>query len=143
FRTRDSSFAQDPREQIAADVRRVGIWDAHRRRSPDHDLMPRAHERALEAELRQTANEVNPTDRADRRHYTASLTLRSIPFATGKVMFLRSRIRIQSSRTSLNSSRQASSVSALAQTPWKPGIRPKNVPSSSRVSNCARSIAAR
>src|SRR5260221_5583427 len=89
-----------------------------------HVLVVSARIWSLKAQSPQVRNQVFAFNRTYMRHQATSPTDSSMPSTTGNGKLRETRNKIHPSSTSTNSSRHASSVSALAQTPSKPAISP-------------------
>ncbi len=125
--SRDSCLTQQLRQESGADVAAVRIRDGQSKATSLHELVLAARIRSGEAQPAQADNQFASFDGAEVRHQagtSTSLTVRFMPSNTGTGRLREMRNSSQSSSVLANSSRQASSVSACASTPSKPGISP-------------------
>lgn len=122
--SRNTSLPQQPREQIRADVLSVRIRKDEPHRASDHELMPAADERSVEAEIPQAPDQVPAGDSAQPSHaiLRGSGSLAS-PIAGGWWPWEMLK-KTQSSIAACRFRRHSSRLCPVAQTPWRPGTSP-------------------
>src|SRR5215471_21487464 len=103
----------------------MGIRNPHPEMLFDHELVFPSRIRASKTQLTKAANQLCPRCWAKVWHQATSWIASVMPSIEGSGWPIFSPKTIHSSKTSRNSSRQTSSVSACAHTPWRLSIVPK------------------
>src|SRR5690348_2854101 len=110
----DPGLAENARKKVTPNVALVRIRQRDGRVAAHHVLVLAAGIWPTKASLLEVADKIPAFHRAECRHYTASLKVSDNPSTIGSGRLRETRKRIQPSRTSSSSSRQASSVAAFA-----------------------------